>query len=237
MSVQTSKDPALGTREDPIVDAAMTEAEALEGLDTDCPRQIWSRQRIATLVYYSFDGKVHRGQLVIDRELEADVAEVFELAFELRFPICSVIPISDPRFRRHDLWDDGLSMEANNTSAFNYRKAVGCAGLSPHAFGRAIDINPIQNPYLDEQVVLPPEARYDPTVPGTLAADHPLVRAFLEHGWRWGGEWHAHPDYHHFDKVGDFRPPGRSLLERFRRRLTPSLAGRGKHEHGRGAND
>jgi peptidoglycan LD-endopeptidase CwlK len=189
-----------GTSKHPIIDSRMTETEAFDGLDPKCPAEIRKRQKVVKLKYYSSDGKIHQGQLVIDGELKNDIKKVFALALKERFPIYSVIPISDKRFRKDGRWDDELSMEANNTSAFNYREITGGGRLSHHAYGRAIDINTLQNPYIKDAVVLPHGAKYDPGVAGTFTVDHPIVRAFLQLGWDWGGNWTSPKDYQHFEK-------------------------------------
>ncbi len=190
----------LGTLQNPIVDSQMTPDQAFDGLDPGCPDAIRARQTLVRVLYYSFDGKVHTGQLVIDRDLEPDIRTVFEEALRERFPIRSVIPIADPRFRKDGRWDDDLSMAADNTSAFNYRVVTGSARLSRHAYGRAIDINPFHNPYVKGGIALPPGAQYKPQASGTLTADHPLVRTFLRLGWEWGGNWTSLKDYQHFEK-------------------------------------
>ncbi len=189
-----------GTPESPIVDSQMTLEEVFAGLDPTCPPDIRHRQKVVTVQYYSFDQKVHTGQMVVDGALEEDIRSVFEVALATRFPIYSVIPISDKRFRRDGRWDDDLSMEANNSSAFNYRLITGGDRLSQHAYGRAIDINPVQNPYIKGDLVLPPGAQYDLAAPGTLTEDHPVTRAFLQLGWEWGGHWDTRQDYQHFEK-------------------------------------
>src|SRR5437763_9094012 len=94
------------------------------------------------------DKQVHQGQLVIDTELVSDIKRVFALALKEQFPIYSVIPISDKRFRKDNSWDDELSMEANNTSALNYREITGGGRLSNHAKGRASEINKCLITYL-----------------------------------------------------------------------------------------
>lgn len=91
-------------------------------------------------------------------------------------------------------------MADNNSSAFNYRTAVGKTNLSRHAFGRAIDINPVQNPYVKGGLVLPPGAVYDTGVRGTLLPDGVVVQAFEKRGWTWGGRWTTLKDWHHFEK-------------------------------------
>ncbi len=92
-------------------------------------------------------------------------------------------------------------MLLNNTSAFNYRCAAGSKKLSMHAYGFAIDINPVQNPYIKGKVVLPPGAVYDIRKSGTLAYNSPVVKTFIRLGWTWGGNWKSLKDYQHFEKV------------------------------------
>jgi peptidoglycan L-alanyl-D-glutamate endopeptidase CwlK len=189
-----------GSLKYPIIDSAMTEKEAFDGLDPKCPDDIRRRQRLINVKYYSTDGRVHQGQLVLDAALVDDVKRVFALALKERFPVRSVIPISDRRFRKDGRWDDELSMEADNTSAFNYREITGGGRLSNHAYGRAVDINTFENPYIKGGTVLPRGATYDPKVPGTFTAESSVVREFLRLGWAWGGNWTDRKDYQHFEK-------------------------------------
>jgi hypothetical protein len=190
---------ASGTLQNPIIDSNMSLSDALR---KEAPPEFKKRQRIVDLLYYSFDGKVHKGQLVIDERLVEDILEVFRVAFESRFPITSVIPISNDRFFKNGKWnEDDLSMLANNTSAFNYRLVTGGKSLSRHAYGFAIDINPVQNPYIKGNIVLPADAVYDTSKPGTLSPDSPVVQTFLRLGWTWGGNWKSLKDYQHFEKV------------------------------------
>ena len=185
----------------PVVDSAMTPDEAFEGLAASCPPAIRDRQVIVPVVYWGFDAREHQGQVVVDRDLAADVAAVFAVALREKFPIRSVVPISAPRFRQNGAWSDDLSMAADNTSSFNYRPITGGKTLSNHALGRAIDINPFHNPYVKGATILPPGSKYDPSTPGTLDADHPVTRAFLDRGWDWGGNWKSLKDFQHFEKV------------------------------------
>lgn len=186
-------------RPDPIVDSNMTFEEALR---KDCPPDFKEKQELVDVFYYSFDGNIHKGQVVIDKRLAGDIREVFQIALTEKFPITSAIPIANIRFYKDGKWnDDNLSMLSNNTSAFNYRTVTGGKTLSMHAYGFAIDINPAQNPYIKGDVVLPPGAVYDINKPGTLTADGPIVKAFLRLGWEWGGSWKTLKDYQHFEKV------------------------------------
>ncbi len=188
-----------GSLQNPIVDSNITLAQALK---KESPPEFKERQKIVEVLYYSFDGKIHKGQLVIDERLIEDVREVFRVALENKFPIASVIPISSDRFFKNGKWnEDDQSMLANNTSAFNYRKVTGGKALSKHAYGFAIDINPVQNPYIKGEVVLPPGAVYDIHKPGTLFPDSPVVQTFIRLGWSWGGNWESLKDYQHFQKV------------------------------------
>jgi len=188
-----------GAMENPVIDSAMTLAEALRKY---APPDFKNKQIMIEVLYYSFDGRVHRGQLVIDSRLAGDIREVFREALAHKFPIHSVIPISDDRFYKDGEWNaDNQSMMSNNTSAFNYRKVTGGKKLSKHAYGFAIDINPVQNPYIKGERVLPLGAIYDPSKPGTLTRDCAVVRTFLRLGWTWGGDWKSLKDYQHFEKA------------------------------------
>lgn len=162
-----------------------------------CPIGILSQLRLLRVRHYGFDGLLHEGQIVVNAALLDDVDDVFHVIESLRFPLTSVIPVSDARFR----WSDDASMAADNSSGFNYRTIAGSPNLSQHAYGRAIDLNPRRNPYTKGDVVLPPGAVYDPTKPGTLRADDLIVRFLEERGWTWGGRWTNRTDYQHFEKA------------------------------------
>jgi peptidoglycan LD-endopeptidase CwlK len=180
--------------EQPVIcDSALTLEEALG--TQKIPHEIRVSLALINVSYYSFDGRLHQGQLVIHKDLQADVIEVFRELEQNKFPIAKVIPISKYKF------SDQLSMTENNTSAFNYRVIEGTTALSNHALGRAIDINPLLNPYVHNGTVEPPGAKYDPGVPGTIVADGILVKAFKKRGWTWGGEWDSLKDYQHFEKT------------------------------------
>ncbi len=190
-----------GTIQNPIVDSDITLSSALRKY---APVSFKRKQRIINVLYYSFDGRVHKGQVVIDYRLAGDIRQVFQAALDNRFPVKSVIPVSHDRFQKNGVFNsDGLSMLLNNTSAFNYRKVTGGKVLSMHSYGFAIDINPRQNPYIKGKVVLPKGAIYDPSRPGTLTGSCPVVKVFKRLGWTWGGEWKSLKDYQHFEKVLD----------------------------------
>ncbi len=189
-----------GTLRHPIIDSRMNKRAAFDGLDPNCPAEIRRRQRIVKLKYYSFDKLIHQGRLVIDVDLVRDIKKIFKAALREKFPIYSVIPISAPQFRQNGRWSDDLSMIANNSSAFNYREKTGGGSLSNHAYGRAVDINTVQNPYLKGAILLPPNGSYQPNAAGTFTKDSPLVKMFIALGWTWGGNWTSPTDYQHFEK-------------------------------------
>ncbi len=174
--------------------------EATQNPPIPISSKVYRTLTLLTVYYYSFDGKVHQGQLVVHRALKAELKKVFAKLFEMRFPIEKVIPVSVYG------WDDEASMADNNSSAFNFRPIQRKKDLcwSEHAFGWALDLNPRINPFEDEQgVILPTGAIYDLSVPGTIAPDSEVVRLFLELGWTWGGNWISIKDYQHFQKPLD----------------------------------
>jgi hypothetical protein len=179
-----------------ITDSDMTFTEAVSG--STAPEAVLAAQRLLDVTHYGFDGKLRQGQIVVHFSVEQDVKEIFCLIREVRFPLHSVIPIV-----RYD-WSDEASMEANNSSAFNYRFIAGTQRLSNHASGLAVDLNPFQNPVIYENGrIQPPGAVYRPNKPGTLTESSPVVKAFLQRGWRWGGHFQDFRDYHHFEKGAD----------------------------------
>jgi poly-gamma-glutamate synthesis protein (capsule biosynthesis protein) len=150
--------------------------------------------------YLGFDGRQHTGEMVVAAAYARDVVGVFRKLYDARWPI--------RRMRLVDAYggDDERSMAADNTSGFNCRRVKGSAEWSDHAFGAAIDLNPVQNPYLTPSSVFPPTSRRfaaldrsaGALVPeGTIRSDDVVVRAFAAIGWEWGGSWSV-PDYQHF---------------------------------------
>ena len=135
------------------------------------------------------------------RDHADSLAQVFGVLFDARFPIQSMELV--------DAFggDDQRSMQANNTSAFNCREVAYTPGRwSNHAFGQAIDINPLVNPYVKNDFVDPEQGRayLDRTsdTPGLIKADDVVVQAFAEVGWIWGGTWSSAKDYQHFSANG-----------------------------------
>lgn len=184
---------AIPNPDEVIVDSKLSFAEAIG--DQNVPESIRKDLDLVDLEYFSLDGKVHRGQLVIHRSLRQDVVDIFREIKENKFPIAKMIPVS--RFG----FSDDKSMEANNTSCFNYREKTGSRQLSNHAYGKALDINPLFNPYIKNGKASPSNAKYEQTVPGTINGNSPITLLFKKRGWKWGGDWKDPTDYQHFEKV------------------------------------
>lgn len=175
-----------------VIDSNIDFEQAVSG--KNIPQSIIENLRLVDVYYYGFDEKLHKGQLVVHREVVLDIIEIFEFIRERQFPISKVIPISKYG------WSDDKSIMDNNTSAFNYRYISGTRVISNHASGLAIDINPGLNPYIKNGSSLPANCVYDTTKAGTILADSDLVKEFKKKGWQWGGDWKSLKDYQHFEK-------------------------------------
>ena len=182
--------------------------------DPRCPVPL-RNLRYLQLGYIGFDGRSHTGEMVVAAAYAREVVGVFHKLYDLRWPI--------RRMRLVDAYggDDDRSMAADNTSGFNCRRVKGSKKWSDHAFGAAIDLNPVENPYLSGSTVAPPHSRRfatldrdegAPVPPGTITSDDVPVRAFAAIGWEWGGSW-SEPDFQHFSAAS---------------RATPSRIGRGR---------
>lgn len=156
-------------------------------------RRIVAEQAVLVLPYRDFSGAEHLGQLVVHQDLAHVVTEIFESLFVAGFPLGGMAPIAA------FAWDDHRSMLANNCVGFHFRNKTGKDELSWHAYGRAIDINPLQNPYRKGDIVLPAGAMYVSDRPGACTPDSLPVALFRAHGFTWGGEWQSLQDYMHFE--------------------------------------
>jgi hypothetical protein len=149
--------------------------------------------------YVGFDGQTHRGELVVHQEVVADVISIFEQLHRMHYPIAKMQTVAD-----YPGAEDELSMEDNNTSAFNCRLLPSGRAWALHAYGRAIDVNPLINPFIDSGGDIQPKTAgpyldRNRTDPGILHANDPAVRTFTDRGWRWGGDWRSPKDYQHFE--------------------------------------
>lgn len=175
-----------------ILDCNYTFEEAIKGIEI--PNSISKQLTLISVEYYSFDDRLHMGQLVVNKKAAKDIEEIFNFIKESKFPIDKVIPAV--KFN----WDDDASMNDNNTVAFNYRKVKGSKVLSAHSYGMAIDINPLQNPHIKGKVIQPDKGKYNVNASGTIIRDSKLVKEFVKRGWQWGGRWKSSKDYQHFEK-------------------------------------
>ncbi len=164
-----------------------------------CPVPL-EQLRYLSLSYVDLDGAVRTGELVVHQDVVETVLAAMRDLYELGFPITQMRLVDD-----FDA-DDDASMRADNTAAFNCRTVAGTDRWSNHAYGKAIDINPLRNPYVRGDDVDPPEgAAYADRSnhrPGMLHAGTPEVAAFTDRGWDWGGTWSAGQDYQHFSATG-----------------------------------
>ena len=157
--------------------------------------------RLLTLTYHGFDRKPHTGHLVVHRDAAKTLVGVFRRLYAERFPIRRMRPV--------DAYDgkDFRSIEADNTSAFNCRPVEGTSHWSNHAYGRAIDVNPIENPYVDARGSTShrasrPYLDRKNERPGMATPGGDLVRELKRAGWSWGGDWSNVRDYQHFSANG-----------------------------------
>ena len=179
----------------------LTPADLPASWRAGCPLPPSQLRRVA-VQYWGFDDTTHTGALVVNAKVAGAVTSAFARLYDSRFPIRRVEPI--------DAFggDDEKSLDADNTAAFNCRRVVGAGPprWSVHAYGEAVDVNPLENPYLEGGAVHPAagrdyldRSRYRP---GMAVSNGALVRAFATVGWQWGGRWSASPDYQHFSATG-----------------------------------
>ncbi|MDQ9169279.1 M15 family metallopeptidase [Oxalobacteraceae bacterium R-40] len=188
-----------------VSEAVCTEMKTRSVLKADSPVPC-RRLRVVYFSYLGFDGKAHHdGEIVVLDAAADDVSSIFEELFRRRFPI------GGARAMEHYDGDDTASMRDNNTSGFNHRALTGGGSLSVHAYGLAIDINPVQNPYIafagEGQAKVSPEAgsryanraRLRPGKPERQGMAEDIVHVFAHHGFViWGGDWDNPIDYQHF---------------------------------------
>ncbi len=150
---------------------------------------------------WGFDQRWHRGRLVVHRSLADEMVRAFRRLYTIRYPIRQM------RLVDHFGADDRRSMAADNTSAFNCRWRGGvCCTWSQHAYGRALDINPVENPYMHSGGFSPPNAApyvdRSPHRKGMIHRHDEVWWAFRAIGWEWGGDWRPNQDYQHFSANG-----------------------------------
>jgi len=181
------------TRIGPKLGAYMTGRSWHEG----CPVGL-GELRLVTTSYLGFDGRVRTGHVVVNADVARSVLSVFHRLYDARFPIRRLRPVDEYGA------SDFRSIEADNTSAFNCRYVDGTNRWSEHAYGRAIDVNPIENPYVSGgSTSHGASVRYlDRSAhrAGMAYDGGTLVEAFRSIGWGWGGWWSGAKDYQHFSQ-------------------------------------
>lgn len=165
-----------------------------------CPVPL-SQLRYVTLSFWGFDGRAHTGELVVAARAVPSAVRAFRRLFAMRFPLEEMrLPTSADR-------DAPPTGDGNDTVGFACRTARGQTRFSAHAYGLAIDVNPFQNPFVRDDLVLPElaSAYVDRAWvrPGMLLRGSAAVRAFTREGWTWGGDFRRPKDYQHFSLTGD----------------------------------
>lgn len=159
--------------------------------------------RYIKVLHYTLNGQIKIGEMICNKEIAGNLVEIFRELFNAHYPIEQMLLIDKYQA------DDDLSMEHNNTTCFNFRAMTGSKKLSMHALGRAIDINPLYNPYVkrrtDDSLFVSPE-NGRPYADRSKKFDYKIdsndlcYKLFIKHGFSWGGAWHSHQDYQHFEK-------------------------------------
>lgn len=182
-----------------LSDSRISSIKACADWSEDCPVSI---QRLVevNIVHRDFEGRDQSGQLIVLDELGENVKSIFQELYEMKFPLHKVVPSDEFG------GDDVMCMNANISSAFNCRRVMNTDRWSSHAYGAAIDINPVQNPYVlinDEEntAKIYPNGGSKFLNRGLQEAGmvEPIVSIFKKHGFTdWGGAWRSPLDYHHF---------------------------------------
>jgi hypothetical protein len=154
------------------------------------------------VLYYDFDNNIQEGELICNKEIAQDLLEIFEELYDNQYQIEKIRLVDDYNA------DDEASMADNNTSCFNYRVIAGTDKISNHSYGKAIDINPLYNPYITTrngtENISPANAT--PYADRTDNFEHKIdtedlcYKLFIQHGFTWGGNWTNSKDYQHFEK-------------------------------------
>jgi hypothetical protein len=162
-----------------------------------CPVAL-EKLRYIQLDYYNMQHQSVKGELIVHKDVAEEVVEIFHLLYKKHFPIARMQLVSDFN------GSDTLSMQYNNTSAFNCRYIAGTTKFSNHSYGRAIDLNPLFNPCIQNAEVSPsnalPYADRRQQREGMLHKNDFVIKLFRKYGWKWGGEWRSLKDYQHFEK-------------------------------------
>lgn len=166
-----------------------------------------SSLRYLKIPHYNFDGNIQVGELIVNKDIKEDIFQIFKELFEAQYQIESMYLIDNYWTGDSDT-SDSASIDENNTSAFCFRQVTGGQKLSNHAYGKAIDINPQQNPYVSYSSGSPKwsHSNADEYIERDTGLAHVIThedlayQVFTKHGFQWGGDWNNPKDYQHFDK-------------------------------------
>ena len=152
--------------------------------------------------HWNLKNEISSGELIYHKNLAPEIIEIFKELFDAQFPIEKLVLIDT-----YDANDD-LSMADNNSSAFCSREKTGKPGtFSNHSYGGTIDLNPLFNPYVTEDTILPKGAEKfcnrEQDIPGLIKEGDCCFQAFIKRGYTWGGNWKSLKDYQHFEKSPD----------------------------------
>ena len=160
--------------------------------------------RYLRIKHINFNGEDQMGEIIVHKEVSVEVKEIFEALYDVGYPIKKMRLVSDYK------GSDWQSIESDNTSAFNCRSATGSKKWSKHSYGKAIDINPIENPYISRKGYISHKASasYRKRIhqkssyadKAVLLKNDKAVHIFKKYGWKWGGDWSGVKDYQHFSK-------------------------------------
>ena len=175
-----------------VVDSRMSRDSAI---GRNVPAHVAATLEVREVAYVGFDGRRHVGQIVCARAVCNDLVGLFSALERAGFPVRSAIPIS--AFGG----SDSASMLADNTCVFAWRGIWGTSRPSWHSKGRALDLNPRENPAFHKGRPVPANARLDPSAPGTLVDTSLAVRFLRRRGWKWGAHWKRVQDRQHFERT------------------------------------
>jgi hypothetical protein len=160
--------------------------------------------RYLRIKHIDFNGEDQMGEMIVHKDVSVEVTEIFEALYNEGYPINKMRLVSDYK------GSDWQSIESDNTSAFNFRKATGSKKWSKHSYGKAIDINPIENPYISRKGYISHKAsetyrkrvhkKFTYSDRAVLLKNDKAVKIFKKYGWKWGGDWSGVKDYQHFSK-------------------------------------
>ena len=160
--------------------------------------------RYLRIKHLNFKGKTVRGEMIVHKNVASEVVHIFDELYDIGYPIDKMKLVSAYK------GNDWQSIESSNTSAFNCRNATGSKKWSKHSYGKAIDINPIENPYIARNGRISHKAslKYRKRVhknntysdKALLLKSDKATKIFKKYGWKWGGDWSRVKDYQHFSK-------------------------------------